>query len=99
MNSSEDQKKIFEELKEITTEQRNLRSMDIDSKSTLEILKLINEEDKTVPLAVEKELTYIAQAVDIIVDAIKKGGRLLYFGAGTSGRLGVVDASECPPTF
>ncbi|RPI69191.1 MAG: N-acetylmuramic acid 6-phosphate etherase [Ignavibacteriales bacterium] len=99
MSSSEDQKKIFEELKGITTEQRNLRSMDIDSKSTLEILKLINEEDKTVPLAVEKELDYIAQAVDIIVEAIKKGGRLLYFGAGTSGRLGVVDASECPPTF
>jgi len=99
MSSSEEQKKIFEELKRITTEQRNPRSMDIDSRSTIEILKIINEEDKTVPLAVEKELNYIAEAVDVIVDAIRKGGRLLYFGAGTSGRLGVVDASECPPTF
>lgn len=99
MSSSEEQKKIFEELKGITTEQRNPRSMDIDSRSTIEILKIINEEDKTVPLAVEKELNYIAEAVDVIVDAIRKGGRLLYFGAGTSGRLGVVDASECPPTF
>ncbi len=99
MSSAEDQKKIFEELKGITTEQRNPRSMDIDSKSTLDILKIINEEDKTVPLAVEKELEYIAQAVELVVDAIKGGGRLLYFGAGTSGRLGVVDASECPPTF
>jgi len=99
MSSPEESKKIFEELNRLTTEQRNPRSMDIDSKSTLEILKIINDEDKTVPLAVEKELKYIAQAVDLIVDAIKRGGRLLYFGAGTSGRLGVVDASECPPTF
>jgi N-acetylmuramic acid 6-phosphate etherase len=99
MSSAEEQKKIFEELKGITTEQRNPRSMDIDAKSTLDILKIINEEDKTVPLAVEKELNYIAQGVEFIVEAIKKGGRLLYFGAGTSGRLGVVDASECPPTF
>jgi N-acetylmuramic acid 6-phosphate etherase len=99
MNSSEDTKSIFEELNDLTTEQRNSRSMNIDSSSTLEILKIINEEDKTVPLAVEKELKYITQAVGIIVDAIKTGGRLLYFGAGTSGRLGVIDASECPPTF
>lgn len=99
MNSSEDTKSIFKELNELTTEQRNSRSMDIDSSSTLEILKIINEEDKTVPLAVEKELKYVEQAVEIIVSALKNGGRLLYFGAGTSGRLGVVDASECPPTF
>ena len=99
MSSSEELKKIFEELKGITTEQRNPRTMDIDSKSTIEILKIINEEDKTVPIAVEKELEYISQSVDIIVEAIKRGGRLLYFGAGTSGRLGVLDASECPPTF
>jgi len=99
MSSAEESKKIFEELNGLTTEQRNPRSMDIDSKSTIEILKIINDEDKTVPLAVEKELKYIAQAVDVIVDAIKNGGRLLYFGAGTSGRIGVVDASECPPTF
>jgi N-acetylmuramic acid 6-phosphate etherase len=73
--------------------------MDIDARSTEEILKIINAEDKTVPYAVEKELPYIAQAVELIVKALKSGGRLLYFGAGTSGRLGVVDASECPPTF
>jgi N-acetylmuramic acid 6-phosphate etherase len=99
MNSSEGTKSIFEELNDLATEQRNSRSMDIDSSSTLEILKIINKEDKTVPPAVEKELKYITQAVDVIVDAIKNGGRLLYFGAGTSGRLGVLDASECPPTF
>lgn len=99
MNSPEESKKIFEELQNITTEQRNPRSMDIDSKSTAEILKIINDEDKTIPFVVEKELPYIEQAVEIIVKALKNGGRLLYFGAGTSGRLGVVDASECPPTF
>jgi N-acetylmuramic acid 6-phosphate etherase len=99
MNSSEDTKSIFEELNNLTTEQRNPHSMDIDSSATLEVLKIINEEDKTVPVAVEKELKYIAKAVDMIVDAIKNGGRLLYFGAGTSGRLGIIDASECPPTF
>ncbi|NWF89136.1 MAG: N-acetylmuramic acid 6-phosphate etherase [Ignavibacteriaceae bacterium] len=92
-------KSLFEEISKLTTEQRNSRSMDIDARSTEEILKIINDEDKTVPYAVEKELPYIAQAVEIIVKALKAGGRLLYFGAGTSGRLGVVDASECPPTF
>jgi N-acetylmuramic acid 6-phosphate etherase len=99
MDSSSDSHKLFEEISKLTTEQRNPRSMDIDAKSTEEILKIINDEDKLVPYAVEKELPYIAQAVDIIVNALKQGGRLLYFGAGTSGRLGVVDASECPPTF
>lgn len=97
--SSFDSKKIFEEIALLTTEQRNPNSMDIDAKSTADILKIINEEDKTVPIAVEKELPYITQAVDLVVKALKSGGRLLYFGAGTSGRLGVVDASECPPTF
>lgn len=99
MESSSDSRKLFQEISKLTTEQRNPRSMDIDAKSTAEILKIINEEDKLVPYAVEKELPYIEQAVEIIVNAIKNGGRLLYFGAGTSGRLGVVDASECPPTF
>ena len=99
MSSSEESKSIFEELNRLTTEQRNPNSMEIDSKSTFEILKVLNDEDKTVPLAVEKELKYIAEAVEIIVNSIKNGGRLLYFGAGTSGRLGVIDASECPPTF
>lgn len=94
-----DPKKLFSEIANLTTEQRNPRSMEIDAADTGEILRIINEEDKTVPLAVEKELPYIEQAVEIIVAALKHGGRLLYFGAGTSGRLGVVDASECPPTF
>jgi N-acetylmuramic acid 6-phosphate etherase len=90
---------LFHEISNLSTEQRNAKSKDIDFASTAEILKIINNEDKTVPLAVEKELPYIEKAVDKIVEAMKKGGRLLYFGAGTSGRLGVVDASECPPTF
>lgn len=96
---SSESKKIFEEISKLTTEQRNPRSMNIDKLPTIEVLKIINEEDKLVPLAVEKEIPFIAEAVEIVVNAIKNGGRLLYFGAGTSGRLGVVDASECPPTF
>jgi N-acetylmuramic acid 6-phosphate etherase len=96
---SSDSKSLFTEISSLSTEQRNPKSMDIDARSTAEILKIINDEDKTVPLAVEKELPYIEQSVEIIVKALKNGGRLLYFGAGTSGRLGVVDASECPPTF
>ncbi len=96
---SKTSKELFEEIAKLTTEQRNPKSMDIDARNTAEILRIINDEDKTVPLAVEAELPYIEQAVEIIVKALKNGGRLLYFGAGTSGRLGVVDASECPPTF
>jgi N-acetylmuramic acid 6-phosphate etherase len=92
-------KELFKEISNLTTEQRNPKSMDIDARSTEEILRIINDEDKLVPLAVEKEIPYITKAVEIIVKALKSGGRLLYFGAGTSGRLGVVDASECPPTF
>jgi len=99
MDSSSNSQKLFEEISKLPTEQRNPHSMDIDAKSTEEILEIINEEDKLVPYAVEQELPYIEQAVEIIVQALKNGGRLLYFGAGTSGRLGVVDASECPPTF
>ena len=72
MNSSEDKKLIFEELNKLTTEQRNPKSMGIDSLSTMEILKIINDEDKTVSTSVEKELKYIEQAVEIIVNAIKK---------------------------
>jgi len=92
-------KELFKEISNLTTEQRNPKSMDIDARNTEEILRIINDEDKLVPLAVEKEIPYITEAVEIIVKALKNGGRLLYFGAGTSGRLGVVDASECPPTF
>lgn len=92
-------KELFEHLGRLSTEQRNPRSMNLDSLSTEEILKLINSEDKLVPLAVEKEIPHIAQAVELVVEAFKHGGRLIYVGAGTSGRLGILDASECPPTF
>jgi N-acetylmuramic acid 6-phosphate etherase len=82
-----------------TTEQRNEASLDIDAKSSLEIVTIINNEDKKVPAAVTRILGEIAALVDDIVAAFKKGGRLIYIGAGTSGRLGVLDASECPPTY
>ncbi len=86
-------------LKGISTEKRNPNTMDIDRVSTYEILQKINNEDKTVPLSVEKAIPQISLLVDAIVDAFKSGGRLIYMGAGTSGRLGVLDASECPPTY
>jgi N-acetylmuramic acid 6-phosphate etherase len=73
--------------------------MDIDRRSVEEILRIINEEDKKVALAVEKEIPFIARAVEHVVLAFKNGGRLVYVGAGTSGRLGVLDAVECPPTY
>jgi N-acetylmuramic acid 6-phosphate etherase len=73
--------------------------MHIDSASTTEILDIINTEDHLVPVAVRRELPHIARAVDLVVEAMKEGGRLIYVGAGTSGRLGILDASECPPTF
>ena len=81
------------------TEQRNPLSYRIDSKSTLEILDIINAEDKKVPFAVETAIPRIATIVDDVVASFNKGGRLFYIGAGTSGRLGVLDASECPPTY
>lgn len=86
-------------LEEFTTEGRNDNSTHIDEANTREILSIINEEDKTVPFAVERELDRIAALIDDIVAAFRRGGRLFYIGAGTSGRLGVLDASECPPTF
>ena len=84
---------------ELTTEQRNSATLNIDKCTTLEMVRLINDEDKKVAAAVEKILPEIAAAVDVISDKLKSGGRLFYIGAGTSGRLGVLDASECPPTF
>ena len=90
---------LLQTLSTLITEQRNPNSMHVDSLSALEIVQLMNEEDKQVPLAIEKCLPQIAQAVERIVAAFQKGGRLVYIGAGTSGRLGVLDASECPPTF
>ena len=90
---------LLQTLSTLITEQRNPNSMHVDSLSALEIVQLMNQEDKQVPLAIEKCLPQIAQAVECIVTAFQQGGRLVYIGAGTSGRLGVLDASECPPTF
>ena len=90
---------LLQTLSTLITEQRNPNSMNVDSLSALEIVQLMNQEDKQVPLAIEKCLPQIAQAVERIVAAFQQGGRLVYIGAGTSGRLGVLDASECPPTF
>ncbi|WP_413375422.1 N-acetylmuramic acid 6-phosphate etherase [Alkalihalobacillus sp. 1P02AB] len=87
------------DLSGLTTEKRNEQTLNIDQLSTLEVLTLMNKEDETVALAVRKCLPTIEQATNVIYEAMKKGGRLFYVGAGTSGRLGVIDASECPPTF
>src|SRR4030095_8750035 len=81
------------------TEEANPRTKDIDRRSTIEIIGLINQEDKLVAEAVSGALDRIAQAVDVIVERLRSGGRLIYVGTGTSGRLGVLDASEIPPTF
>ncbi len=86
-------------IRDITTEQRNQNTMKLDSLNTLELVTLLNEEDKTIAYSVEKALPQIAKVVDIITDAFMNGGRLVYLGAGTSGRIGILDASECPPTF
>lgn len=94
-----DKQQLFHQLKKLSTEQRNPNSMDIDARSITEILTIINNEDKKVAPAVETQIPYIAQAVELVVRAFVNGGRLIYVGAGTSGRVGVVDASECPPTF
>ena len=87
------------DLKKIGTEKRNPNTMNIDKVSTTEILKLINNEDKTVPYAVEKEIDHIAKLVDCVVEQFYKDGRLIYVGAGTSGRIGLIDAVECRPTY
>ena len=93
------EKNLFQQLQYLATEQRNPASMDIDTRSIEEILVLINNEDKKVALAVETQMPYIAKAVEVVVEAFRNEGRLLYTGAGTSGRVGVLDAVECPPTF
>lgn len=90
---------VFQELAKLVTESRHSDTYDIDILSTEEIVRLINKEDHKVAEAVAKEIPYIIKAVDIIADAFKNDGRLIYVGAGTSGRLGILDASECPPTF
>ena len=90
---------LLNSLEKMLSEQRNPNTLHIDSLPSLGIVTLLNNEDKLVALAVEKNLPQIAQAVERIVAAFQAGGRLVYMGAGTSGRLGVLDASECPPTF
>ncbi|MGN0027271.1 MAG: N-acetylmuramic acid 6-phosphate etherase, partial [Clostridium sp.] len=87
------------DLAKLTTESRNEDTLNIDKVSTLDMVKIINNEDKKVAAAVEAELPKIAEAIDEIVKGMHKGGRLIYIGAGTSGRLGILDASECPPTY
>jgi N-acetylmuramic acid 6-phosphate etherase len=83
----------------LLTEQRNPKSMNLDKLSTAEAIRLMNEEDRLVPEAVAAQIEPITRAVDLVVESLTEGGRLFYIGAGTSGRLGVLDASECPPTF
>ncbi len=90
---------LYSEIKNLTTEQRNPRTAGIDLAPVEEIVRLINDEDRLVADAVGLALADIARVVQLVVASFKRGGRLLYFGAGTSGRLGVIDSSECPPTF
>lgn len=90
---------LFKEISALDTEEINTEFENIDILSTEEILTLINEQDKLVPLAITSQIPYIAQAVEAVVSAFRAGGRLIYVGAGTSGRLGILDAAECPPTF
>jgi N-acetylmuramic acid 6-phosphate etherase len=86
-------------LNQLTTEARNPASENIDALSPIELVRLMNDEDATVPRAVGREADAIARAIELISDRMRQGGRLVYLGAGTSGRLGVLDAAECPPTF
>ena len=92
-------KQVFDEIEGLITEERNSQTLDIDAKTTAEILSIINTEDQQIPAIVAHEIPYISQAVDLIVAGFKNEGRLFYIGAGTSGRLGALDASECPPTY
>lgn len=90
---------LIKTLENLVTEDRNKDTLQIDKEDTLGIIELINNEDKTVAYAVEEQKESIAKAVDIIVDRMKQGGRLFYIGGGTSGRIGILDATECPPTY
>lgn len=87
------------DLNKLVTESLNINTLNIDRAETIEVVRMINDEDKKVALAIEKELPKIAEAVDIISEKLDAGGKLIYLGAGTSGRLGILDASECQPTF
>lgn len=90
---------LFEQLRKLSTEQRNPRSMAIDLASVEEALEIIHQEDRLAVEAITPELPYVGDAVNLVVEAFQSGGRLFYAGAGTSGRLGMLDAAECPPTF
>jgi len=92
-------KKTRENLSRLATEQPNRTSADLDLKSALEVARVINAEDAKVAAAVRRALPQIARAIELIADALKRGGRLIYVGAGTSGRIAALDAAECPPTF
>lgn len=94
-----DERKLFNQLKKLKTEQQNESTKEIDLADSLEIARMINAEDQKVALEVERKLPEIAKAIDFVKEAFDKGGRLIYAGAGTSGRLGILDAAECPPTF
>jgi N-acetylmuramic acid 6-phosphate etherase len=94
-----DDRARFDEFARLATEQRNPRTMDLDTLDVPALLERISAEDRAVPDAVARELPAIAGAVELVVASFREGGRLIYVGAGTSGRLGVLDASECPPTF
>lgn len=92
-------KELFEALNKLDTEQRNPTSREIDLANPFEIATLMNQEDQKVAVQVKKKLNEVAEAIEMVSESIALGGRLIYFGAGTSGRLGVLDAAECPPTF
>jgi N-acetylmuramic acid 6-phosphate etherase len=94
-----DDRARFEEFARLATEQRNPRTLDLDTLDITGVLARISAEDRTVADAVARELPYVGRAVELVIASFREGGRLLYVGAGTSGRLGVLDASECPPTF
>jgi N-acetylmuramic acid 6-phosphate etherase len=99
VSPAEHHRALMSELEHLISEERNPNTMEIDLLPTAEVLRAINREDRSVPEAVGKVIAEIARAVDCIVDAFGNSGRLIYMGAGTSGRLGVLDAAECPPTF
>ena len=99
MSSTYNKKQLFNQLNKLDTEQRNENTMDIDLADPMEITRKINDEDKKVAHFVERRLEQIAEAISMVSQALQQGGRLIYAGAGTSGRLGVLDAVECPPTF
>ena len=92
-------KNVRDDLGKLKTEGRNQNTLYIDTMSTIEMMTVMNNENRVVEDAIATQLSEISQAVDIIAAALESGGHLIYIGAGTSGRLGVVDASECPPTF